>query len=110
MISPLALIRCRGTRPKRRGGPAHASAAPEPPASTSVGLLGSTRVTVAMPQGDWLHRALTVRVMGRRLLVSRKIGVGAAAAASLAGHAHNHDRLGVSVGRTRTWTRSGDTL
>ena len=49
--------------------------------------------------------------MGRRLLVSRKIGVGAAAAASLAGHAgiaHNHDRLGVSVGRT--WTRSGDTL
>ena len=114
MISPPALIRCRCTRPKqRRGGPAHAaSAAPEPPASTSVGLLGST--TVAMPRGDSAGVApSTVRVMGRRLLVSRKIGVDAAAAASLAGHAgiaHNHHdyRLGVSVGRT--WTRSGDTM
>jgi len=41
--------------------------------------------------------------MGRRLLVSRKIGVGAAAAASLAGHAgiahimiHDTSRLGVN--------------
>jgi len=40
MISPPALIRCRRKGPQRRGGPAHASAAPEPPgpASTSVGL------------------------------------------------------------------------
>ena len=41
--------------------------------------------------------------MGRRLLVSRKIGVGAAAAASLAGHAgiaHNHDGLGVAVSQS----------
>jgi len=41
--------------------------------------------------------------MGRRLLVSRKIGVSAAAAASLAGHAgiaHNHDGLGVAVSQS----------
>ena len=41
--------------------------------------------------------------MGRSLLVSRKIGVGAAAAASLAGHAgiaHNHDGLGVAVSQS----------
>jgi len=51
-----ALIRCRRTGPPRRGGPAHASAAPEPPASASEALLGNT--TVAMPRTDWLHCAL----------------------------------------------------
>ena len=86
----------RRTGPPRRGGPAHASAAPEPPASTSVGLLGST--TVAMPRTDGLVARSTVSIVNSRRLVSRKVGCGAAAA--LAGHAgiaHNHDGLGVKV-------------
>ena len=61
---------------------------------------GATCLNVSGPAGqhhsgyapDRLVAPSTVRVMGRRLLVSRKIGVGAAAA--LAGHAgiaHSHD-------------------
>ena len=94
--SPAWLSRLRRTGPPRRGGPAHASAAPEPPASTSVGLLGST--TVAMPRTDGLVARSTVSIVNSRRLVSRKVGCGAAAA--LAGHAgiaHNHDGLGVKV-------------
>jgi len=37
-----ALIRCRRTGRAPLGGPAHAYAAPEPPASESEALMGST--------------------------------------------------------------------
>ena len=93
----------RRTGPPRRGGPAHTSAAPEPPASTSVGLLGST--TVAMPRTDGLVARSTVSIVNSRRLVSRKVGCGAAAA--LAGHAgiaHNHDGLGVRVKVSVGWS------
>jgi len=104
--SPAWLSRLRRTGPPRRGGPAHTSAAPEPPASTSVGLLGST--TVAMPRTDGLVARSTVSIVNSRRLVSRKVGCGAAAA--LAGHAgiaHNHDGLGVKV--SVGWSDEGAT-
>ena len=75
----------------------------EPPASTSVGLLGST--TVAMPRTDGLVARSTVSIVNSRRLVSRKVGCGAAAA--LAGHAgiaHNHDGLGVRVKVSVGWS------
>ena len=52
MLARVMLGRGRAiVQPASLDGPAHPPAAPEPPASASAGLLGST--TVAMPRREW---------------------------------------------------------